>query len=153
MEPWLGTVRLDPHSLYPNDHRLIQPTAPDFTISMFGDNQASHAHPLGFRQIATYLPRRERRRTKFKGSGEKEVGVDTETGAEVVAIDPRYHRPTEVDFLLGDASKARRTFGWAPRCTFVDLVNMMADADLKAVQDGQPFDLEPSLEFLRPVLT
>ena len=43
---WLGTVRLDPHSLYPNDHHLIMPMAPDFTVSMFGDNHASHAHPL-----------------------------------------------------------------------------------------------------------
>ena len=90
---------------------------------------------------------------EFRGSGENEVGIDTETGAEVVAIDPRYHRPTEVESLLGDASKAKRTFGWAPRCSFVELVNMMADADLKAVQEGQPFSLEPSLEFLRPVLT
>ena len=46
VETWLEMVRLDPHSLYPNDHHLILPTAPDFTVSMLGDNQASHAHPL-----------------------------------------------------------------------------------------------------------
>jgi GDPmannose 4,6-dehydratase len=90
---------------------------------------------------------------EFKGSGSDEVAVDSESGAELIAIDPRYHRPTEVEFLRGDATKARQTFGWAPRVGFVELVNMMADADLKAVQAGEPFSLEPSLEFLRPVLS
>ena len=89
----------------------------------------------------------------FQGTGKDEVGVDTETGAELVAIDPRYYRPTEVEQLHGDATKARRTLGWVPRCGFVELVNMMADADLKAVQTGEPFSLEPSLEFLRPILS
>jgi GDPmannose 4,6-dehydratase len=49
-----------------------------------------------------------------------------------VAIDPRYYRPTEVDLLLGDCSKARREFGWQPKVHFHDLVRMMIDADLQA---------------------
>jgi GDPmannose 4,6-dehydratase len=49
-----------------------------------------------------------------------------------VEIDPRYFRPTEVDLLLGDASKARRNLGWTPRVTFKQLVHMMVDADLAA---------------------
>jgi GDPmannose 4,6-dehydratase len=47
-----------------------------------------------------------------------------------VEIDPRYYRPTEVDWLLGDASKARKTLGWKPRVLFKDLVKLMVDADL-----------------------
>jgi GDPmannose 4,6-dehydratase len=90
---------------------------------------------------------------EFRGSGSSEIAVDTETGAELIAIDPRYYRPTEVEVLLGDATKAKKAFGWAPRVGFVELVNMMADADLKAVQAKEPFSLEPSLEFLRPVLS
>jgi len=49
-----------------------------------------------------------------------------------VEIDPRYYRPTEVDLLLGDASKARRKLGWQPKVRFQDLVRMMVDADLEA---------------------
>ena len=68
-------------------------------------------------------------------------------------IDPRYHRATEVDLLLGDATKARDVLGWTPRVGFGELVRMMADADLKAVQAGQPFTLDPSLEPFRAVLS
>jgi GDPmannose 4,6-dehydratase len=51
-----------------------------------------------------------------------------------VEIDPRYFRPSEVDLLLGDASKARRELGWAPKTTFRELARMMVDADLEAVR-------------------
>ena len=49
-----------------------------------------------------------------------------------VEIDPRYYRPTEVDVLLGDASKARNKLGWKPKVTFKELVRLMVDADLEA---------------------
>jgi GDPmannose 4,6-dehydratase len=55
------------------------------------------------------------------------VGLDS---AEYVVIDPALKRPAEVDSLLGDASKARQTLGWAPRVRFPELVRMMVDADL-----------------------
>lgn len=51
-----------------------------------------------------------------------------------VAIDPRYHRPTEVDCLLGDPSKAKRELGWQPRLSFEQLVHMMVDADLELAE-------------------
>jgi len=51
-----------------------------------------------------------------------------------VAIDPRYFRPAEVDLLLGDATKARRTLGWSPRTSFARLVEMMVEADLEAAR-------------------
>jgi len=56
------------------------------------------------------------------------------TGDEVVAIDPRYFRPTEVEFLLADPSKARKKLGWQPRVTFNELVRIMVAADIKALQ-------------------
>ena len=126
--------------------KIVQCEKPDDFVLATGE-----AHSV--REFCTLAFARLGFNLEFHGRGENEVGIDSETGAELVAIDPRYHRPTEVESLLGDASKAKRTFGWAPRCSFVDLVNMMADADLKAVHEGQPFSLEPSLEFLRPVLT
>ncbi len=54
---------------------------------------------------------------------------------EYVEIDPRYFRPTEVDFLLGDADKARRILGWQPKVNFPELVRIMVDADLQALID------------------
>ena len=53
---------------------------------------------------------------------------------EFVVIDPRYFRPSEVDFLLGDSTKARRVLGWKPKVTFRELIEMMTDADLKQAQ-------------------
>ena len=52
---------------------------------------------------------------------------------QYVEIDPRYFRPTEVDVLLGDASKARRLLGWEPKVSFGELVRLMVDADLQAL--------------------
>jgi GDPmannose 4,6-dehydratase len=69
-------------------------------------------------------------RIDWRGRGLDEVGVDLRTGRTVVRIDPRYHRPTEVDTLLGDASKARRELGWVPESSFEDLVREMVAADL-----------------------
>jgi GDPmannose 4,6-dehydratase len=51
-----------------------------------------------------------------------------------VEIDPKYYRPAEVDFLVGDASKAKRTLGWEPKITFKDLVHLMVDADMAALK-------------------
>jgi GDPmannose 4,6-dehydratase len=53
---------------------------------------------------------------------------------EFVEIDPRYHRPTEVDFLLGDATKARERLGWTPRTSFEELVRLMMDSDLELAE-------------------
>ncbi len=89
---------------------------------------------------------------EFRGSGVDEVGIDTNTGREVIAIDPRYFRPTEVDLLLGDPSKAKRILGWAPRVSFTELVEMMVDADLAAVQSGVPFTIESSYAALHALV-
>ena len=53
---------------------------------------------------------------------------------EYVEIDPQYFRPTEVDYLLGDPTKARNTFGWKPRTSFQQLVRMMVDSDVQLAQ-------------------
>ena len=69
----------------------------------------------------------------WQGSGVEEKALD-KNGKVVVAVDPRYFRPTEVDALLGDASKAKRELGWEPRTSFDDLVREMVDSDLKAAE-------------------
>jgi GDPmannose 4,6-dehydratase len=73
-------------------------------------------------------------RIRWQGSGVEECGVDAKTGRTVVRIDERYRRPTEVDTLLGDASKARTCLGWEPRVSFEQLVTEMVEADLEAAQ-------------------
>ena len=70
---------------------------------------------------------------KWEGAGAEEKGID-QNGNVVVAVDPRYYRPTEVDTLLGDASKAKRDLGWQPRTVFGELVREMVEEDLKAAE-------------------
>jgi GDPmannose 4,6-dehydratase len=89
---------------------------------------------------------------EFRGEEADEVAINEATGKEVIAIDPRYFRPTEVDLLIGDASKAKRELGWTPRVTFKELVDMMVDADLATVQSGEPFTIESSDATLHALL-
>ncbi|HEX8408025.1 MAG TPA: GDP-mannose 4,6-dehydratase [Thermoanaerobaculia bacterium] len=67
---------------------------------------------------------------EWKGSGVDEHGIDTSSGRTLIRIDPRYFRPSEVDDLRGDATKARQELGWEPRTTFEELITMMVDADM-----------------------
>ena len=67
---------------------------------------------------------------KWEGSGASEIGRDTESGSVRVRIDPAYYRPTEVDFLLGDASKAREKLGWVPKYDLDRLIEEMVFSDL-----------------------
>ena len=70
----------------------------------------------------------------WEGSGVGEVGKESHTGKTLIKIDPRYFRPTEVDFLLGDPSKARSKLGWASTVTFAELVRIMVREDLKIAE-------------------
>ena len=70
---------------------------------------------------------------RWEGTGVDEKGFD-ETGKCIVAVDPQYFRPTEVETLLGDATKAREKLGWAPKITFKELVAEMVREDLKSAK-------------------
>ena len=67
---------------------------------------------------------------RWEGEGVNEKGFDTETGRLVVAVDSRYFRPTEVETLLGDATKAKNILGWEPKITFNEMINEMMEADI-----------------------
>jgi len=69
-------------------------------------------------------------RLVWQGQAVNEKGVDAATGRTLVEIDPRYFRPTEVDLLLGDPSKARSVLGWTPTVGFDELVRIMVEYDL-----------------------
>jgi GDPmannose 4,6-dehydratase len=69
----------------------------------------------------------------WQGNGVEEKGYDA-NGNCVVAVDPRYFRPTEVETLLGDASKAKQKLGWVPKISFAELVSEMMREDLKSAE-------------------
>ena len=69
----------------------------------------------------------------WRGKGTEEKGYD-DAGKCIVAVDPRYFRPTEVETLLGDATKARIKLGWSPKISFEELVREMVREDFKAAQ-------------------
>lgn len=71
---------------------------------------------------------------QWDGSGVDEHGIDRRTGRIIVKVDPRYFRPTEVETLLGDASKARQALGWSPQVPFEALVEEMVREDLRIAQ-------------------
>jgi len=74
---------------------------------------------------------------RWEGKGDKEEGFDVKTNKRIIAIDPRYFRPTEVETLLGDATKAHQKLGWSPKITFDELVKEMTEADFREAE----FDL------------
>jgi GDPmannose 4,6-dehydratase len=74
------------------------------------------------------------RRIIWRGKGTEETGLDSKSGKVLVAIDPRYFRPTEVDLLVGDAGKAHQKLGWRHKTSFADLVKEMVASDLVQVK-------------------
>jgi GDPmannose 4,6-dehydratase len=74
---------------------------------------------------------------EWHGEGIKEVGRDRETKKTIVFIDARLYRPHEVNYLLGDSSKASRELGWSPKIGFKELARIMFESDLKFAQKEQ----------------
>jgi GDPmannose 4,6-dehydratase len=105
---------------------LQQATPEDFVIA------TGKQHSV--RDFVTAAGARLGMRIEWQGSGVEEEGVDKKTGRTLVRIDPRYFRPTEVESLLGDPSKAKQKLGWAAEVTFDQLVTEMVAADLDAAK-------------------
>lgn len=76
---------------------------------------------------------------EFKGADLDEVAIDTATGKTVMRINPKFHRPAEVDLLIGNPEKAARILGWKPQTTLEQLCQMMVEADLKRNERGFSF--------------
>ena len=73
---------------------------------------------------------------EWKGEGVDEIGIDTNTGKTIIAIQPRYFRPTEVDILLGDATKAKEKLNWEASIKFSELAKKMTRADYTLLSEG-----------------
>ncbi len=106
---------------------LQQDAADDYVLATGETHSVREFIELAFSKLG--------RTIEWKGSGVDEVGVDAASGETLVKVDSRYFRPTEVDLLLGDPSKARRVLGWKHTITFPELVSDMLDSDLKVVAE------------------
>jgi GDPmannose 4,6-dehydratase len=104
--------------------RIVQQSEPDDYVLATGETHSVREFvEKAFAQIGTHITWRDR--------GLDETGIDTRSGRVLVKIDPRYFRPTEVDLLHGDPTKARSKLGWKHRVSFEQLVAEMIAADLK----------------------
>jgi GDPmannose 4,6-dehydratase len=102
---------------------IVQQAAPgDYVLATGEAHTVREFAEAAFAQIG--------RRIEWRGGGRDEEGVDAQTGKVVVAIDPRYFRPAEVDRLVGDATKAKSCLGWRPRTGFADIVREMVADDI-----------------------
>jgi GDPmannose 4,6-dehydratase len=108
---------------------LQQPSATDFVIATGETHSVRELCERAFLRVGINL--------EWRGHGIDEVGVDPRSGNAVVRVDPRYFRPTEVDLLVGDATKARQQLGWKPRIRFTELVDLMVDAETAVLESGR----------------
>jgi GDPmannose 4,6-dehydratase len=125
---------------------LQQDQAEDFVIATGITTEIREFVRMAFAELGVQM--------SFKGEGVDEIGfvqsIDTakfeaacgqasglKVGDELVHVDPRYFRPTEVELLIGDATKARTKLGWTPRYSLPELVEDMIKADIKLMQKDQ----------------
>ena len=103
---------------------ILQQDLPSDYVLATGENHSVREFvELAFKEIG--------RSVVWKGDGLNEQGIDNESGSIVVKIDPRYYRPTEVDDLLGDPTKAKKELNWQHTITFKDMVSEMVQEDIK----------------------
>ena len=119
--------------------RIMQHEQPEDFVLATGETHSVRSFvELSFREVDVNI--------EWTGSGAEEKGIDSTTGRVVVQVDPLYYRPTEVDLLLGDASKAKELLGWTPKISLESLVCEMVQTDLKVMahEANTPhrFDLE-----------
>lgn len=102
---------------------LQQDTADDFVLATGKKISVRSFIELSFKQVGIEL--------EWKGKAEKEKGINKANGKTLVEIDPKYYRPTEVDLLVGDATKAKEKLGWTPKLTVEELIKEMVKSDVE----------------------
>ncbi|HZL30465.1 MAG TPA: GDP-mannose 4,6-dehydratase [Pseudolabrys sp.] len=110
--------------------RILQQPKPDDYVLATGE-------AYSVRQFVERAFAHVGRKIEWCGMGKSERGIDASSGQVLVEVDERYYRPTEVEYLLGDPSKARRVLGWQHATSFDALVKEMVEEDLKAVREEQ----------------
>jgi GDPmannose 4,6-dehydratase len=105
---------------------LQQPQPDDYVLATGEAHSVREFVELAFGHVG--------RKIEWRGKGVDEKGRDAKTGEVLVEVDRRYFRPTEVDLLLGDPTRAREKLGWRHKTTFAELVREMVEADLVEVE-------------------
>jgi len=108
---------------------LQQPQPGDFVLATGVNRSVREFVEIAFRQIG--------RNVEWRGSGVEEEGFDVASGQRLVAVDPKFFRPTDVNATLGDASKARKILGWRVRTSFDQLVREMVEADILRLETSR----------------
>lgn len=104
---------------------ILQQEKPDDYVVATGETHTVREFcELAFQNVGIPL--------RWEGNGLDEIGVDSRTGRQLVGVSSKFFRPSEVDLLLGDATKVRQKLGWKPKVSFEELVKMMVENDLKA---------------------
>ena len=107
--------------------RMLQQEKPeDFVLATGEQHSVREFVELSFKELDIHID--------WQGDRENEIGVDQTTGKTIVGINSKYYRPTEVETLLGDASKAKEVLGWEAKTPFSELVKMMVQSDWKKVK-------------------
>ena len=105
---------------------LQQDNPEDFVVATGQTTTVRDFVDLAFKEVGIEI--------EWQGNGVDEVGIDKSNGNIVVEVDPRYFRPTEVELLLGDPTKAQEKLGWKPQTTLKELCSMMVREDLKTAK-------------------
>ena len=107
--------------------RILQQDKPeDFILATGEQHSVREFIELSFKELDIHI--------EWKGERENEVGMDRATGKTIIGVNPKYYRPTEVDTLLGDATKAKDVLGWEAKTPFSELVKMMVVSDWEKVK-------------------
>jgi GDPmannose 4,6-dehydratase len=146
---WLGNLSAKRDWGHAEDYveamwRILQHDKPDDFVVATGETRSVREFvEAAFRYAGVDIT--------WRGEGLDEKGVDAKTGKVIIEVDPRYFRPTEVELLLGDPSKAERLLGWKRLVSFDDLVRRMVEYDMRLVDKNQSisdagFDVTSALE-------
>ena len=112
--------------------RMLQAPHPDVYVLASGRNAT-------VREFVTLACRAAGIEIVWHGKGCEEKGIDKATGKTIILVNPRYFRPAEVDFLIGNAAKAKRELGWETKTSLEELCQMMVEADLQRATQGLSF--------------
>jgi len=108
---------------------LQQPEPDDYVIASGEQHSVREFVEMAFKEVDIEI--------RWKGKGVDEKGVDSKTGKVLVEVDPTYFRPTEVESLLGDPSKAKEKLGWEPKISFSDMVAEMVREDIQEAKKDE----------------